>query len=314
MNKNITQDVLARQSICRYAQKYGITAAAIRFRKHKSYVHRWLHRYDGTSKSLLKQSTRPQSHPNAHTAEELKWIEDYKRRTPHGSLVDVWLSLRANKGYSRTIPGLFRAMRRLGYYRVKEKKKPVKAGVMEQMSYAGEKVQIDVKFVPRVCVTSQTPIRMYQFTAIDEYSRLRYIEGFDENSSYTAKIFLINTLKYFWNNYRIKVKCVQTDNGREFTNRFDRYPKETLFENILKRLKIPHKLIRPYTPRHNGKVERSHREDQKRFYDVRRFYSLQDFRLQLEKHLKYTNNRPMRPLGYKSPIEYLNSNSAVLYV
>jgi transposase len=312
MNKNITQDVLARQSICRYAEKYGITAAAIRFKKHKSYVHRWLHRYDGTSQSMLKESTRPHHHPNEHTAEELKWISDYKRRMPEGSLVDVWLSLKANKGYNRTIPGLFRAMKRLGYFEIKEKKKPPKAGKMEQMTYAGEKIQIDVKFVPKVCVNSEIPTKMYQFTAIDEYSRLRYIEGFDEHSSYTAKIFLIHTLEYFLKNYKFKVKCVQTDNGREFTNRFDRYPKETLFENILKRLEIPHKLIRPYTPRHNGKVERSHREDQKRFYDTHSFYSLEDYKKQLEQHLKYTNNRPMRPLGYKSPVEYLNSS--VLYV
>ncbi len=42
-------------------------------------------------------------------------------------------------------------------------------------------------------------------------------------------------------------------------------------------LGIRHKLIRPYTPRHNGKVERSHREDQKRFYSCHSFYSLEDF-------------------------------------
>jgi transposase len=41
----------------------------------------------------------------------------------------------------------------------------------------------------------------------------------------------------------------------------------TLFEATAAKLHIRHKLIRPYTPRHNRKVERSHREDQKRFYD-----------------------------------------------
>ena len=38
-------------------------------------------------------------------------------------------------------------------------------------------------------------------------------------------------------------------------------------------------VVRP--PRHNGKVERSHREDQKRFYSCHAFYSLDDFAKQL---------------------------------
>ena len=46
----------------------------------------------------------------------------------------------------------------------------------------------------------------------------------------------------------------------------------TMFENQLKKHGIEHKLIRPYTPRHNGKVERSHRKDNEYFY-VRTPYS-----------------------------------------
>ncbi|MCB5394771.1 transposase [Longicatena sp. 210702-DFI.1.194] len=61
--------------------------------------------------------------------------------------------------------------------------------------------------------------------------------------------------------------------------------------------------MRPATPRHNGKVERSHREDQKRFYDKAAFYSLEDASSQIEKYLNKSNNRPTRPLGYLSPIQ-----------
>ena len=42
---------------------------------------------------------------------------------------------------------------------------------------------------------------------------------------------------------------------------------------------------RPYTPRHNGKVERSHREDQKRFYSSHSFFDLDDFAKQLAVHV-----------------------------
>ena len=77
----------------------------------------------------------------------------------------------------------------------------------------------------------------------------------------------------------------------------------TLFEKTAAEQNIRHKLIRPYTPRHNGKAERSHREDQKRFYSCRSFYSLDDFVKQLSVHNRRSNNLPMRPLRWMSPAE-----------
>ena len=82
---------------------------------------------------------------------------------------------------------------------------------------------------------------------------------------------------------------------------------ETLFEATARQLGIRHKLIRPYTPRHNGKVERSHREDQKRFYDTHRFYSRADFGGQLAAHQSRSNSRPMRPLYWAAPRDVLSS-------
>ena len=107
------------------------------------------------------------------------------------------------------------------------------------------------------------------------------------------------------------MECVQTDNGFEFTNRFSNSKRDiqTLFEATLVARGIRHKLIRPYTPRHNGKVERSHREDQKRLYDTHSFYSLADFGGQLAAHQNRSNNIPMRPLRWLSPREFLRNYS-----
>lgn len=84
----------------------------------------------------------------------------------------------------------------------------------------------------------------------------------------------------------VTVECVQTDNGSEFTNRFTKSKRDLSIrlELTAARLGIRHILIRPYTPRHNGKRERSHREDQKRFYNSHRFFSLADFGAQLAVH------------------------------
>ena len=108
-----------------------------------------------------------------------------------------------------------------------------------------------------------------------------------------------------------KVECIQTDNGAEFTKRLagsKGSDSPTLFEEKLKRYGIRHKLIKPYTPRHNGKVERSHRKDNERFYATHSFYSLEDFRKQLKLYNSRDYNRfPMRPLGWRSPSDVLSS-------
>ena len=143
----------------------------------------------------------------------------------------------------------------------------------EQMQYPGQRVQIDVKFVPKVCMVGQEKgTQWYQYTFLDEYSRFRYLEAFEEHNTYTSAVFLRHVVEKF----PYAIECIQTDNGAEFTKRL--LPKgndtPTLFENTLKELGIRHKLIRPYTPRHNGKVERSHRKDNEEFYASHRLYSL----------------------------------------
>jgi transposase InsO family protein len=71
-----------------------------------------------------------------------------------------------------------------------------------------------------------------------------------------------------------KPKEIQTDNGIEFTYNKADIKKEHPLERILKELGIKHHKIQPRTPEHNGKVERSHRNDNERFYSYLKFYSL----------------------------------------
>lgn len=68
-------------------------------------------------------------------------------------------------------------------------------------------------------------------------------------------------------------------------------------------LEIKHQLIRPKTPRHNGKVERSHRNDQNRFYNFLSFYSYEDLMKQMKAYLNRSNKIPMQVLNRISPIE-----------
>ena len=175
----------------------------------------------------------------------------------------------------------------------------------EKMNYPGQRVQVDVKFVPSACLKISQVIgkQFYQYTAIDEYSRWRFVEAFEEHNTYSSAQFVEYLLKAF----PCPIECIQTDNGTEFTNCFTTHrEKPTLFQKHLEMHGIRHKVIRPFTPRHNGKVERSHRKDHERFYATHLFHSFEDFAKQLKMYNRRDyNNFPMRPLGWKTPAEVL---------
>lgn len=303
----VTQITRRRQAIIEYSLKKGVTAAARRYNVSRQLIYRWKNRYDGTLDSLKDRSHRPHSHPNQHTEAEIKLIEDMRKKNMHTGLVVFWVKLR-QRGYTRSITSLWRVLKRRGLSPVKPPNPKYIPKPYEKMYYPGQRVQIDVKFVPDVCIVGEAKAegkKFYQYTAIDEYSRFRYLEAFEEHSSYSSAVFLEHMLKAF----KFPVECVQTDNGQEFTKRLgsSQKPTPTLFEASLKQYGIRHKLIKPYTPRHNGKVERSHRKDNEYFYATHSFYSFDDFKKQLAVHSRKYNNFPMRPLNWRSPAEFVKA-------
>lgn len=300
----ITQTALYRQALISYAEKNGVTKAAIRYHTNRQYIYRWMKRYNGTLQSLEDRSHRPHSHPNQHTEEEIKLILNMRRRNPHTGIVVFWVKLR-QRGYTRSISGLYRFLRKRNAMAKKlPNPKKYTPKPYEQMQYPGQRVQIDVKFVPQVCIVGQEEnTKWYQYTFIDEYSRFRYLEAFSEHNTYSSALFIKHCVQRF----PYKIECVQTDNGCEFTNAMNNSKKQlpTLFEKMLQQLEIRHKRIRVYTPRHNGKVERSHRKDNEEFYASHRFYSFDDFKKQLAVRERSYNHFPMRPLNWLSPVQHL---------
>lgn len=305
MNK-ITQTARFRQALIEYSYKHGVTNAAKRYRTNRQYVYRWRKRYDGTLSSLEDRSHRPHHHPNQHREDEIRLIDNMRRRNPNTGLVVFWVKLR-QRGYTRSISGLYRFLCRRGQMAVKLPNPKYIPKPYEQMQYPGQRVQIDVKFVPAACLVGLAAGEggFYQYTFLDEFSRFRYLEAFQEHSTYSSAQFIRHCAEKF----PFLIECVQTDNGSEFTNRLiaGKKYKPTLFEATLAQLRIRHKLIRPYTPRHNGKVERSHRKDNEEFYASHKFYSFADFQQQLAVRQRSYNNFPMRPLAWRSPKDVLFS-------
>lgn len=303
--KSITQDIKFRLSILSFAEKFGVTKAAIKYRTNRQFIYRLKQRYDGSAQSLFPKSRRPHSHPNQHTDDEITLIKNMRRRNPNDGLVVFWVKLRL-RGYSRSVTALYRCLKRLNLQVIKLPNPKYIPKPYKKALFPGEKVQIDVKHVPSACIVGNAAgQKMYQYTAIDECTRFRYIAAFQEANTYSSTVFLEQLRKRF----KFQIHCVQTDNGFEFTNRFGntKNEKKTLFETSLAAFGIEHKKIRPYTPRHNGKVERSHRKDNEQFYAKYKFYSFDDFQKQLVAHNRRYNTFPMRPLNWKSPKEVLHS-------
>lgn len=284
-----------------YRLTHDIDFVLRRYHVSKASLMRWNRRYDGTKKSLADRSHRPHSaHPNAHTDLEIKWIRDYCRRNPSISMCELYGKLKREKGYSRHFISLYRVLCRLGY-RLKSdcSTKKRKTKNYDTPFQKGLKWQIDVKYIPSACYVGELPDKFYQFTAIDECTRERFIYPYREQSGYTASDFLKRAVRFF--GYAPQI--VQTDNGSEFNNIVctDRVH---AFDIACSALGIVHKKIRPHTPRHNGKVERSHRNDQRRFYDWMTFFSYDDLRAQMAAYLRRSNRIPMQILGWQSPIEF----------
>ena len=94
----ITQDMKHRQSLMKYAEKYGVSRASRKYNKARSYIYFWRSRWDGSVESLATQSRKPHHHPNEHTEEEITMIRNMRRRNPNLELTELWSRLK-KRGY-----------------------------------------------------------------------------------------------------------------------------------------------------------------------------------------------------------------------
>ena len=124
-------------------------------------------------------------------------------------MIELWYRLRL-RGYTRRPESLFRVMRKLGMFQQSKSKNTYTPKPYEQMTCPGQRVQVDVKVVPRSCI-ADPELRLFQYTAIDEFTRLRFLAAYPEQSTYSSADFLKKLVKWYARR-GIRVECVQTDN------------------------------------------------------------------------------------------------------
>ena len=186
-------------------------------------------------------------------------------------------------------------------YRVKK----IKYKYIKALRQPGELVDIDVKYVPGKIEGR----RYFQYTAIDVASRWRHLEIYDEQTNHHSICFLKEVMRRF----DYPIAAIKTDNHATFTNRYNgSYKREDLSPRQMHALDqfcaehhIVHYLIDPGKPAQNGTVERSHREDQEKFYEQNGFKNLNDLKRKLKVWNTYYNNLEHCGLSGKTPNEFL---------
>lgn len=266
-------------------------------------LYRWKRIYNGTKESLEPKYCAPYTpHPNSHTENEIKNIYNLIKRNPNIGLNELYGKLRTNYAYTRNPVSLYRFLRKKGWYDDVRKKEKYTPKPYNTPIHIGEKCQLDVKFVPHSCYVGEfrEEKRFYQYTIIDEATRERFIYPYQECNPFNTIDFIKRAIIYFG----YKPKVIQTDNGAEFTyTQQTKKDKIHLLDKFCRDNQIIHKLIRPRTPRHNGKVERSHRNDNERFYKYLHFYSYEDLLKQMKSYLIRSNNIPISVLSSRDNIK-----------
>ena len=295
--KKDTQETAFRQRVLTYQQNgHSVTETANRYHLSRKTVYKWRQRWDGTRESLEDQSRRPKHSPRQQTEAEIKLVKRQAKRYKWRDIILAYQGAR-ERGYKRSFGCFSKTVRKLQEQKAWKARKKRTNKPYQRADYPGQKVQVDVKYVPSECVTDGN--KYYQYTAVDECTRWTYRCMYNEHSTYSSVQFLHQLVKAC----PFQIKRIQTDNGTEWTKQLiANDPKDlTSFELGLKAYGIEYQRIRVATPRHNGKVERQHRIDQARFYNDLRMYSLLDGQRQLAEYQRKSNNYIKGCLGMRSP-------------
>lgn len=268
---------------------------------------RWLKEYrDKGEKGLIPISTAPKTHEKETFISIKERVIELRKETKLCAMKIHWkLEKEGIQIHERTIGKILKKEGLVRKYRIKK----IKYKYIRAERQPGELVEIDVKYVPGSIAGS----RYYQYTAIDTASRWRYLKVYDEYTSYHSIRFLeevINTFKH-------KIQAVKTDNGSIFTNYYLGTNKRSdvtvktihSLDLFCREHNIMHYLIDPGKPAQNGTVERSHREDQEKFYERNTFKSIYDLQKKLKYWNMYYNNLEHCGLGGQTPNEFLANYS-----
>ena len=165
-------------------------------------------------------------------------------------------------------------------------------------------LQMDFKYTPFLLEGKQT----YQLSVVDHHSSWRFIRSYEDRKITTVLKFLDELSK----EVPFPIEQIQTDNATEFTDKFSSHHKGLKptechdFDIWCSRRGIDHKLIPIGQKEINGKVENTHRYDDREFFSqikVSTYAELERATREYNQH--WNDNRPTKTLGWLTPNEVL---------
>lgn len=264
---------------------------------------RWLATYRAHgAKGLIPQSTAPKTNPKETEIRLKERVIEVRNQTKKCALKIHWqLEKEGFFIHERTIGKILKTEGLVKKYRVKR----VKYKYLKVQRQPGELFEIDVKYVPSR-IAGQ---RYFQYTAIDTASRWRYLKIFEDQSNYHSIEFVKEVISLF----PYPIRAIKTDNGSVFTNYYlgtNKRSDQTVktihpLDHFCAEQTIVHYLIDPGKPAQNGRVERSHREDQQKFYERHKFRTANDLKKKIKVWNDQYNNLEHCGLNGKTPNEML---------
>ena len=293
-----------RLAVLRHAEEVsGSVAATCRYYGiSRNCYYKWLRRYEAEGLDGLKdRSSRPHHMPKATDTEVIEKII-WLRKNYHFGPAKIAMYLQRYHDVQVSHSGVWRILKRLNMNRLpasQRYKRHERRWKRYEKQRPGHQLQVDVKFIEPLGQTGKKK-RYYQFTAIDDCTRLRILRAYPRCDQRTS----IQFIDYTMSKLPFAVERVQTDNGQEFGSAFHWH---------LLDKGVGHVYIRPRTPRLNGKVERSHRIDAEEFYRLLEGQVIDDTRLFSQKLQEwedyYNYHRPHGALGGQTPYERLRQKA-----
>jgi transposase InsO family protein len=288
------RDVSRKLRVLTHAQESGNVSRTCRyFGVSRETFYQWKKAYERDGERALINSKPCPQNPKLRTPAHIEEKILHLRRTYHlGQLRIAWY-LQRYHDIKVSSGAVYNVLVRHGLNRLPRNAK--KRTVMWQRyekQVPGHHVQVDVKFLDFKDQSGEK-VRRFQYTAIDDATRIRALKIYEKHTQANA----IDFVNYVVEKFPFRISTIRTDNGHEFQAQFHWHVTD---------LGMVHSYIKVRTPRLNGKVERSHSTDKQEFYQLLTYTDDVDLNKKLEEWESYYNyHRPHSGLKGKTPYEVL---------
>lgn len=295
MDRRAERDIRRKLKVLSYGKDCGNIAFTCRkFGLSRETYYQWKRAYEAKGEAgLVNSKPCPENH-KLRTPPHIEEKILYLRKTYHFGPVRISWYLHRYHGIQISSHGVYETLKRNGMNRLPEKcrKRSIPSFQRYEKKVPGHHIQVDVKFLIFKGENGEK-IKRFQYTAIDDATRIRALKTYPEHTQKSA----IGFVNYVIEKFPFRIHTIRTDNGHEFQAKFHWH---------LNDLGINHVYIKPGTPRLNGKVERSHLTDQQEFYQLIDYKDDVDLAQKLaEWEAFYNFMRPHAGLGGETPYERL---------